>query len=202
VALVRTADATDDDVAAAAAHLADAGATTASEVALTEDWASEDRAPFRDALAEQIATAMVDPPTGGTTSQVLCAALAESLAPGADGGVVDAAAQERADTLWTLLSDANLVTGERDAAAGLFVLVATGGDVSDLAGAFADTTAGTVVAFTAPKAGPAGAASTVTNATGFYGAWAVTGALIGAANGTVGAFDATDADELIGDLAD
>jgi len=42
----------------------------------------------------------------------------------------------------------------------------------------------------------------VTNAASFYGAWAVAGAAISAANGNVGAFDATDADELIGDLAD
>ena len=202
VALVRTADATDEDAAAAAAHMADAGATTASTVALTEDWASDERAPFRDALAEQIATAMDDPPVGATTAQVLSAALAEALAPGADGDFVDAAAQERADTLWTLLSDAQLVTGERAAPANLFLLVTPGADVSDLAGAFVDTTAGTVVAFTTAEAGPAGAAATVTNAASFYGAWAVAGAAISAANGNVGAFDATDADELIGDLAD
>jgi hypothetical protein len=199
VALVRTADATDDDVTAATARLADAGAEIGAHVALTEEWTAEDRGPFRDALAEQITAALANPPTGASSSQVLSMALAQSLAPTIAAGddLVGAAAAERADTLWTLLTEANLVTGSRTGDSDLFVLVAPGGDVGDLAGAFVATSYGTVVAFTGAKAGPAATATTVTNASTFYGAWAVVGATINTLGGIAGDYDASDADELI-----
>ena len=203
IALVRTADATDEDVAAASAHMADAGAQVGAHVALTADWTSDDRAPFRDALAEQMTAALTDPPSGATTSQVLSMALAQSLAPGvaAGDGIAGADDTERADTLWTLLTDAKLVTGERTADVDMFVLVAPGGDVADLASAFTQTSNGTVVGFTGGDAGSAGPATTVTNAATFYGAWAVVAAAINAASGSVGAYDASDAADLIAGLS-
>jgi len=200
VALVRTADATDDDVATAAAHLTDAGAEVGAKVALTDEWTVENRGPFREALADQITAALANSPAGETSSQVLATALAQTLAPGIAAGddLVGAAATERADTLWTLLTDAALVTGERTGDSDMFLLVAPGGDVTDLANAFVATSNGTVVAFTGGTAGQAGAATTVTNAATFYGAWAVTGAAINAAGGLTGAYDASDAAQLIG----
>lgn len=199
VALVRTADATDHDVAAASARLADAGATVGATVALTDEWTADGRGPFRDALAQQITSALPNPQSGATSSQVLATALAQSLAPTIAAGddLVGAAAKERADTLWTLLTDAKLVTGERTGDSDLFLLVTPGGDVEDLASAFVATSNGTVVAFTGAKASRAATASTVTNAATFYGAWAVTGATINAVGGISGAYDASDADELI-----
>jgi len=184
VALVRTADATDHDVAAASARLADAGATVGATVALTDEWTADGRGPFRDALAQQITSALPNPRS-----------LAPTIAAGDD--LVGAAAKERADTLWTLLTDAKLVTGERTGDSDLFLLVTPGGDVEDLASAFVATSNGTVVAFTGAKASRAATASTVTNAATFYGAWAVTGATINAVGGISGAYDASDADELI-----
>ena len=199
VALVRTADATDDDVAAASARLTDAGAEVGAKVALTTAWTQEDRGPFRDALAQQINAALPSPQTGATSSQVLSTALAQSLAPSIAAGddLVGAAAQENADTMWTLLTDAELVTGERTGDNDMFLLVTPSGDVADLASAFVTTSNGTVVAFTGAKAGPAANATTVTNAATFYGAWAVVGAAINVAGGITGAYDASDADELI-----
>lgn len=197
VALVRTADASSDDLAAASSRLADAGATIGSTVALTDDWAGDDRAPFRNALAEQITAALADPPAGANAQEVLAAALAQALAGGDE---FDAEAQERSDTMWALLTDAELVTGEHSADADLFVLVAPGGDVADLGGAFAAASSGTVVGFTDAESGDAGGATTVTRAATFYGAWAVVGATIAAAGGSVGHYDASDADELVGGL--
>ena len=80
------------------------------------------------------------------------------------------------------------------------MLVAPGGNVADLGGAFANASDGAVVAFTEPDPGAAGGASTVTRGASYYGAWAVVGAAIGAANGTAGAYDASDAGELIGSV--
>jgi hypothetical protein len=199
VALVRTSDTTDDDVTAASARLADAGAEIGANVAITDEWTDDERGPFREALAEQITDALADPPQGATASQVLSTALAQSLAPTIASGddLVGAAATERADTLWALLTDAKLVTGERTGDSDMFLLVTPGGDVTDLAGAFVATSVGTVVAFTGAKAGNAASATTVTNATTFYGAWAVTGAAINASSGVSGAYDASDADDLI-----
>jgi hypothetical protein len=197
IALVRTADATDEDLSAASARLETAGAVITASVAVTKEWTAEDRGPFRDALAEQITASLPNPPEGSTTPQVLSAALAISLA---SGGEFDAAGQERADTLWSLLQDAGLVTGDRSGVADMFLLVAPGGDVSDLAGAFVAASSGTVVGFTGATAGEAAGAITVTNAATFYGGWAVTGAAIQAAGGISGSYDASDADELISGL--
>ncbi|MGC4173806.1 copper transporter [Demequina sp.] len=197
VALVRTADTTDEDLAAASARLEQAGAVTGSTVALTDEWTAEDRGAFRDALADQITDALPEPPQGATTSQVLSAALAQALA---SGGAFDPEGQERADTLWTLLTEAELVTGERTATAEVFLLVTPGGDVSDLAGAFVDTSVATVVGFTGADAGSAGSATTVTRAATFYGAWTVVGATINAAGGISGAYDASDAADVIANL--
>ena len=194
IALVRTADATDEDLSAASARLETAGAVITATVAVTDEWTAEDRGPFRDALAEQITASLPNPPEGSTTSQVLSAALAISLA---SGGEFDAAGQERADTLWSLLQDAGLVTGDRSGVADMFLLVAPGGDVSDLADAFVAASSGTVVGFTGSTAGEVAGAATVTNAATFYGGWAVTGAAIQAAGGISGNYDATDADELV-----
>jgi hypothetical protein len=194
VALVRTSDTTDADLAAASARIEATGATITATVALTDEWTADDRGPFRDALAEQITESLPNPPEGSTTAQVLSAALANSLAA---GGEFDAAGQESADTLWSLLVEADLVTGERSGVADMFLLVARGGDVSSLTDAFAASSLGTVVGFTGSEAGDATRATTVTNAATFYGAWAVAGAAIQAANGISGAYDATDADELI-----
>lgn len=204
VALVRTPDASADDLAAATARLDDAGAAIGAQVALTDEWTAEDRGPFRDALAEQIVDQLADAPQGATTDQVLSLALAHALAPTTASGddVADAAAQDAADTLWTLLTDAKLVTGERTGDSDLFALVTKDGDVTDLANAFVTSSVGTVVGFTAPHAGLAGRATTVTNAASFYGGWAVTGAIINAANGVTGSYDASDADELIAAFAD
>jgi hypothetical protein len=198
VAFVRTADASDDDLAAATDRIAEAGATVGSTVALTDEWAAEDRGPFRDALAEQVTLALPEPPQGATSAQVLADALAQALA-GADE--FDLEAQERAETLWALLTQASLVAGERSTDADLFVLVTPGGDVADLANAFQSASSGTVVALTGPDAGEVGGASSVTRAASFYGAWAVTAALIESLSGRVGAYDASDADELIGGLS-
>lgn len=197
IAVVRTPDASEDDAADAAARLDDAGATIAASVSLTEDWTAEDRAPFRDALAAQIAAALPDPPTGATTSQVLAAALAQALAAGDE---FDGQGQERADTLWTLLTEAKLVAGERTEDADLFLLVTSDAEVADLGAAFSTGSSGAVVGFTGAESSPAGGSSTVTRAASFYGAWAVAGAMIGVANGTVGEYDASDADELIGSV--
>jgi len=197
VALVRTADASSEDLAAASARLADAGVTVGSTVALTDDWAGEDRAPFRIALAEQITAALPEPPAGATPQQVLSTALAQALAGGDE---FDAEAQERSDTLWALLTDAELVMGDRSADADLIVLVTPGGDVADLGSAFAAASTGAIVGFTEAEAGDAGGATTVTRAATFYGAWAVAGATIAATDGSVGHYDASDADELVGEL--
>jgi len=198
VALVRTSDATDDDVAAASAHLADTGVVVGAEAALTEDWTSEDRAPFRDALAEQITSSLTQEPTGATTEQVLAAALAQALAPGIAAGtdLVGAQASERADTLWTLLTEAGLVTGARTAPVDTFVLVTASGE-PELAHAFADTSAGTVVGYTGTDRADGGGASSVTRAANPWGALAVAGALAAAAQGSDGDFDAADAPELV-----
>lgn len=202
VALVRTPDASDADLATATARLVDAGAQIGAKVALTKDWTADDRGPFREALAEQIVDGLSGVPENASTDAVLSLALAQSLAPTMAAGENSSdAADAAADTLWTLLSDAKLVTGDRTADSDLFVLVTKEGDVTNLATAFGQTAAGTVVAFTSDRAGDAATASTVTNAATFYGAWAVTGAMINAANGDAGAYDATDADELIAGLA-
>jgi hypothetical protein len=197
VALVRTPAASDDDLTAAGSRIADADASVGATVAITELWTAEDRAPFRDALAEQITAALPNPPVGATTSQILSAALAQALAAGDE---FDAEAQERSDTLWTLLTGAELVTGDRDADASLVLLIAADGDVADLANAFVAASDGTVVGFTGGAAGDAGSATTVTRAATFYGGWAVAGAMVGAAGGTRGAYDASDADELVGSV--
>jgi len=201
VGVVRTADATDTDAAAAQARLADAGATVGAQVALTDDWASEARAPFRDALAEQITSSLSQPPQGETTDELLAAALAQALAPGIAAGtdLVGAQATERADTLWTLLTEAGLVTGTRTESVDTFVLVTEAGD-AELAGALDATSDGAVVAFTGERGAPSGGASTVTNATTFYGAITVTAALVHEVRGASGSYDASDAPELIANL--
>jgi hypothetical protein len=130
---------------------------------------------------------------------VLSAALAQALAPG--DRLADPQAKERSDTLWSLLKQAGLVTGDRALGATLFVLVAPGGDVSDLAGAFEDSSHGAVVGFTGDVAGPAGGASTVTDAASFFGAWAIVGAAISAYGGESAAYDASDAAAIIGGLS-
>jgi len=198
VALVRTAKTTDDDLAAAAARLEAAGAAITATVAITDVWTDETRGPFRDALAEQITSTLPSPPEGDTTSQVLSAALAAALA---SGGEFDAAGQQSADTLWSLLQGSGLITGERSGTADMFLLVAHGGDVADLAGAFVASSVGTVVGFTGGERGEAATATTVTNADTFYGAWAVTAAAIQTIDGISGDYDASDADELIADLS-
>lgn len=197
VALIRTADVTDEDLAAASERIAATGGATGATVALTDEWTQEDRGPFRDALAEQITGALDNPPPGTTASQVLSSALAEALTA---GGEFDAEGQERADTLWTLLTEAQLVSGTRDAAADLVLLVAPGGDVSDLAQAFGEQSVTTVVGFTDDDAGEAAAASTVTDAASFYGAWAVAATLVAAASGATGHHDSADAPGLIAAL--
>lgn len=194
IALVRTADATDADLAAASDRLEATGASIVATVALTKEWTADDRGPFREALAEQITDSLPNSPQGSTAPQVLSAALANALAA---GGEFDASGQESADTLWSLLTEAGLVTGDRSGVADMFLLVSPGGDVSDLASAFVSSSAGTVVGFTGSEPGKAAGATTVTNAATFYGGWAVAGAAIQAANGISGAYDASDADELI-----
>jgi len=197
VALVRTWGTTDADLEAAAARLETAGVVVTATVAITEVWTDEDRGPFRDALAEQITSTLPSPPAGDTTSQVLSAALVAALA---SGGEFDPAGQQSADTLWSLLQESGLVSGERTGTADMFLLVAPGGDVADLAAAFVAGSTATVVGFTGAEAGPAATATTVTHAASFYGAWAVAGAAIHAVGGISGAYDASDADELIADL--
>jgi len=194
IALVRTSDTSDEDLASASSHLVDAGAVIGSTTALAPGWTDPDRVPFRDALADQIVAALPEPPQGSTTEDVLATALAQALAT---GGEFDPEGQERADTLWLLLTEAELVTGERSEVANMFVLVTPGGDVSTLARAFAAESSGVLVGFTGTTPGEATPASTVTNAAGFYGAWAVVGAAINLAGGITGAYDASDADELI-----
>lgn len=198
VAVVRTATVTEQDSAAASAKLTDAGATIGATVALTDDWDSEERAAFRDALAKQITESLQNPPVGGTSSEVLAAALAQAVVPTND--FVTPGDEQRSQTLWSLLVDGGLVTGTRNVSSDLVVLVARDGDVSDLSGALSARSNGTVVAFTSDDGGKSTGASTVTRGATYYGAWAVTGALIGATNGITGQYDASDAPRLIGDL--
>lgn len=199
--VIRAADATDADTAAASARLPNAGATVGAQVTLTEDWASDERAPFRDALAEQITSSLSQPPEGETTHELLAAALAQALAPGIAAGtdLVGAQATERADTLWTLLTEAGLVTGTRTEAVDTFILVTGTGD-PQLAGALDATSAGTVVAFVGEDGAPTGGASSVTSAPTFYGALAVTAALAHEVRGASGTYDAADAPQLVADL--
>lgn len=194
VALVRMADATPADVDAATARLATAGATVGASVALTDEWTSDDRAPFRDALADQLADALTSMPPGASTSEALSYALAQALV---GGGEFDAVGQESADTLWTVLTEAHLVTGERSAPVNAVVVVSGGGDVSDVTGAFVAQTSGVVVAATGDDAGGVGSAASVTHAASFYGAWTVVGALIETVGGVSGTYDAADAPDVI-----
>lgn len=198
VALVRTADAMDQDAADITLRMADAGATVGADVTVTADWTSDERAPFRDALAEQITASLAEPPQGASTEQILAAALAQSLAPGVAAGTDLAGQQatERADTLWTLLTESGLVAGTRTAPVDLFVLMTGAGD-EPLAQGLSANGNGTVVAFTGNEAGPVGEASSVTNATTFYGAIAVTAALAQEVSGASGNYDASDAPELV-----
>ena len=198
VAVVRLANVSEEDAAAASAKLTDAGATMVANAALTDDWDSEDRAAFRDALAAQITDSIEDPPVGATSSDVLAAALAQALVPSDD--FVTPGDEQRAQTLWALLVDGGLVTGSRDTGADVVVLVAEDGDVAYLNRALAERSQGAVTAFTSGNAGDTGGVSSVTRAATPYGAWAVTAALIGSTNGLSGQYDASDAPQLIGDL--
>jgi len=198
VAVVRLATVTDQQSATAAATLGHAGAETGATLTLTEDWISEERSAFRDALAKQITESIVEPPEGATSSEVLAAALAQALVPSTDFVTPDD--EERAQTLWALLVDGGLVKGTREGPSDTVILVADSGDVSELAAAFRSQSSGTVVAFTSADVGDAGGVSTVTRGASAYGTWAVTAALIATLNGITGSYDAADAPRLIADL--
>jgi hypothetical protein len=202
VAIVRTADVSAADAESTTSRLTEANATVGADVALTDEWSAEDRGPFRAALAEQITLALAEPPVGATTEEILAAALAEALAPGVAEGesIVSPESQERADTLWSLLLDSGLVTGDRTENSTMVVLVAGGDDVEALSAAFAKNSLGTVVGFTGAATDTGAGVSIVTNAATFYGAWAVVGAAINASGSITGAYDASDADELLGAL--
>lgn len=125
--------ATADAVAAVTDRVAQAGGTVTGEVTVGADWAHPDSAPFRDALAEQVAPSLVgrDPVTltGGDTTLILSHAFiqaATGLAPtGTNPLEIDAAGADRSAVLFSLLNQAGLIAGEPGLVADAVVLVGT-----------------------------------------------------------------------------
>jgi hypothetical protein len=125
-----------------ARRIVDAGGSVAAAVTVAPLWTDPNQSAFRAALASQLAPSVIGLDGHEEVDEVFAQALAQSLMPtlvpqdgdgddgeGDDGEAADSeeelgAAADRAGVLWTLLSDAGLVTGEREAAADSIVLIA------------------------------------------------------------------------------
>lgn len=183
-----------------AARVSDGGAVVVSTVTIGDDWVSQTRSAFREALAEQMADTIVNAPDGARAGDLLALALTQALvpAPGPDG-------VQRSDTLWTLLTEANLVSGDRGTAADSAIVVTAGDDESSadsIASALRAVTFGVVVSRPAGDIGrkPDASYSTVSDGASVYGSIVVVLALAEQTVGGVGSYGADAAPDLIGRL--
>lgn len=145
-----------------------AGGEVTGEAALTDQWADEGGATFRDALAEQVSATVVGAPAVDATTVLAHAFVqgATGAAPsGTDLAAVDAAGADRGPVLWSLLMQAGLATGDAAVRTDLVVLVG-GSDpagLAALADAFALYDAPVMVAGSPSQVAPyAGAAEVAT----------------------------------------
>lgn len=135
VAIVSVDSADADAVDGIANRVADAGATVAASVTVESLWTDPNQSAFRAALAPQLAPSVVGLDGTETVDEVFAQALAQALVPADritetgsegqddDGGpAVDEG--DRGQVLWTLLSDAGLVSGTRADDANAVVIVA------------------------------------------------------------------------------
>ncbi|WP_062381364.1 copper transporter [Demequina pelophila] len=133
VALVTGPDAPADDAMRAGleARIVDAWGELAGVVSMSAEWSDTATAPFREALAGQVAGSLVGV-DDATATAVLAHAFvqgATGAAPtGADRADVDAAGTDRGAVVWDLLAQADLVAGESLSAVDAVVVVADGSE--------------------------------------------------------------------------
>lgn len=130
-----------DDLAAIELRFQEAGATLGASIAIEPTWSDPNQSAFRAALAPQLATSVAGLDGTEGVDEVFAHALAQALMPdrfpegvdsetgvtGPDGEV----GADRAEVLWTLLADAELVSGTRTEGADAVALVAGEAGTSD-----------------------------------------------------------------------
>lgn len=142
VALVAVDSPDPDAVAGVAGSVTQAGATVAATVTVESLWTDPNQSAFRAALAPQLAPSIAGLNGTETVDEVFAQALAQALLPalvpadatatapdagaGGDGAPapIGPAEADRGSVLWTLLTDAGLVSGTRDGAADAIAMVA------------------------------------------------------------------------------
>ncbi|WP_062213515.1 copper transporter [Demequina oxidasica] len=131
VAFISVDDADADAVSAAQGYVREAGGSVVASVTIESLWTDPNQSAFRAALAPQLAPSISGLDGTESVDELFAQALAQSLLPPVSGGdegelevPPDAAAQDHAQVLWTLLTDADLVSGTRDGLANAVVMVA------------------------------------------------------------------------------
>jgi len=134
VATVAVDAADTDDLGAIELRFQEAGAKLGASVAIEPTWSDPNQSAFRAALAPQLAISVAGLDGTESVDEVFAHALAQALMPdrfpegvdsetgvtGPDGEV----GADRAEVLWTLLADAELVSGTRTEGADAVALVA------------------------------------------------------------------------------
>ncbi len=123
--------------------------TAVGAVSTADGWTDPASAPFRDALAEQLAPSLVGVETSDPEA-VLAHAFVQGATGAAPSGTdladVDAAGADRGAVLWDLLTQAGLVSGDAASGVDAVIIVAGGGDgTAALVDAFASYDAPVVV---------------------------------------------------------
>ncbi|WP_061966148.1 copper transporter [Demequina aurantiaca] len=131
VAFISVDNANADAVSSAQGYVEQAGGSVAASVTIESLWTDPNQSAFRAALAPQLAPSISGLDGTESVDELFAQALAQSLLPpaaGVDDGEQqvppDAAAEDHAQVLWTLLTDADLVSGTREGPANAVVMVA------------------------------------------------------------------------------